>query len=93
MLVFGDIITGTDKPGDGVCSDNLQVHSVGMFIYKAEELHAEDGDLFVYAFNFERLIKLERLGFIKNLAVEPMLPGILVAFGCASGLLFCHKLL
>lgn len=93
MLVPGDVVAGADEPGDGVGGDYLQVDTVGEFIDEGEELYAQDSNLFVDTFNFESLIKLERLGFVKNLAVEPVLAGILVAFGCAPGLLFCHVLL
>ena len=93
MLVFGDVVACADQPGDGVGGDDLQIHTVGEFVDEGKELYTQNGDLFVDAFNFESLIKLKGLGLVKNLAVEPVLAGILIAFGCAPGLLFCHVLL
>ena len=93
MLVFGDVVAGADEAGDGVGGGDLEVNTVGKFVDEGEELYAQDSDLFVQAFDFESLIKLEGLCFIENLAVEPVFAGILVAFGCAPGLFFCHVLL
>jgi hypothetical protein len=54
---------------------------------------AHDGYFFIDAFNCAGFVKLKHLGFIKNLAVEPVLPGVLVALWGSSVLLFCHELL
>jgi len=44
----------------------------------------------VKAFNFAGLVKLNLAGFIEDPAVEPVLPGVLIATGGPSSLLFYH---
>jgi hypothetical protein len=74
-------VPGADKPGYGAGRDHLQVYAVGMLIDERQELDAQDGDFFVYAFDFAGFFQLKLLSFVKNLAVEAVLAGVLVAFG------------
>jgi hypothetical protein len=64
-----------------------------MVFNEGEELDAQDAYLFVRVFDFERPVKVELLGFVKDLAVEPVLAGVLVSYGRASWPLSCYGLL
>jgi len=50
-----------------------------LLIDKCEQLNAQDGDFLVYAFNFAGFVKLKLVCFIKNLTIEPVSQGVLVA--------------
>ena len=65
----------------------MEVEPVGLLVNKRAELYPKDGDLLIDAFYTPGLLELELLGLIKNLAVEAVLLGVLVAFWGASFLL------
>ena len=86
-----DVELGAHHAGDGSGGEHLKVNALGVLVHECEKLNAQESDFFIYAFNVACFVKLNLLGFIKSPAVEPVLPGILVATGGTFLFLFYNE--
>jgi hypothetical protein len=71
---------------------NLKVNALGIFLNQGHQLNAKDGDLFLKAFDFTSIGKADILSIVKDTAVEPVRPGILVSLRGPSFFLLLHDI-